>query len=165
MNSNIKSGYFMNARLKIVLLLILASLLVSGCTGGPSNSLGNPDFGPYGSENYERQVEAGSYTTHQIDLNNSTRVKVDVSTDGSPVNVLIVDQQGLDQYRKALSGFAVNWTPKYKQTNINRTSFNYGGNVSGTYYLIVENAGTAGGALAPSVVRANVTVEYQKRKK
>jgi hypothetical protein len=149
----------MKAATKIVILLVLAATIAGGCAGAPGGGMENPDVGPYGPENYERQIEAGSYTVHPISLKNDTRAKVTVASERGPVNVLVVDQRNLDLYRQELAGFNVSFSPGFRRMNVTGTSFVYT-NVPGTYYLIVENAAEAPGSAVPGFVKANIAVEY-----
>jgi len=155
-------GWHTKALTLVVFLIVLASIAGSGCAGAPSDGLGNPDFGPYGQENYARTLEAGSYSFHQFNLPAGTRANITVASDGRPVNVLVLDPKNLGQYRQALSGFKANVTAAARKDNVTSTSFIFAS--PGTYYLVVEQAKNLGGLASPGTVQANVTIEYQRRR-
>jgi hypothetical protein len=117
--------------------VVAAFLIVAGCT---TTKTGN------GQDS--RLLLKNSYEKFTLQMDPQNQIHVNVTTDGIPVNVLLLDAAAFSNYTSAVNDSGVRWTSLASRLNTSAADFNYPVGAGGTYYIVVDNTGKVPGGAA-----------------
>jgi hypothetical protein len=119
-------------------IAVAAFLIVSGCTSTTKTGNGQDS----------RLLLKNSYEKFTVQLDPKNQVHVNVTTDGSPVNVMLLDAAAFGNYTSAMNDSGLSWTALTSRLNTSAADFNYPVGPGGTYYIVVDNTGKVPGGSA-----------------
>jgi predicted small secreted protein len=130
---------------------IAAALIIAGCTTTTKSGNGQDS----------RLLLKDTFEKFTLQLDPKNNVQVNMTTDGAPVDVLLLDAPAFDSYTGAVNGSGASWSTLASRLNTNAANFSYAVNTGGTYYIVVDNTGMVpGGAGGASDVFVNVNWSF-----
>lgn len=132
-------------------IAVTAFLLVAGCSSTTKTGNGQDS----------RLVLKNTYEKFTLQLDPQNQVHVNVTTDGSPVNVLLLDAAAFGNYTSAMNDSGASWTALASRLNASAADFSYPVGTGGTYYIVVDNTGkVSGGAAGDRDVMVSASWSY-----
>ena len=102
-----------------------------------------------------------SFTGESTTLHAREKITYNVTTDGAPVNVLVLDSKAFEQYRNTTNGAGASYTALLTRLNVNQVSLSYTVPRDGTYYVVVDNTGSIpGGVDGNQDIRVNYSGSF-----
>ena len=110
----------------VIILCALALIISSGCMGGKSETV---------------TIEKGFMYSYSFDMPEETEVMFTLDTDGTPVDVLVLDRGNYEAFQKIFSGGGdMKVSPLATYPGVVSKSFTFTSPKDGTYYIVVENS-------------------------
>jgi hypothetical protein len=105
-------------------------------------------------------IPAGHYESYSTILSPGAEVNITISTNGSPVDVMVMDSANYGKYVTALNGGG-KWQNFVSEKSIVRKSFEFIAPGTDRYYVIVDNTRSPeGGAEAGEDVNVRAIIAY-----
>lgn len=135
----------------IVLLLVVISLFLAGCTSSSSS------FKPIDET---INIPYDYVQPYELSGEKGATFDISIKTDGSPVDILIFDSENYLEYDKAFeTGSGGKWKSVMYRDIVSK-SFSYTLPEIGSYWLVIENSEfTSNGADAKRSVNVTVKIE------
>jgi len=127
-------------KLFVIVLCALALTVSPGCIGGKSETV---------------TIEKGFMYSYSFEMPEETEVMFSLDTDGTPVDVLVMDRANFEVFQKIFSGGGDGRVfPLATYPGVVSKSFTFTSPKDDTYFIVVENSDwLKGGATATRAVR------------
>jgi len=113
----------------------------------------------YAPASYTQLIGSGNYWYYYIPLKSGNIIQTTVSTDGSPIDLMVMSSADFKKYQAAISSPPGNWN-SWSDLNIANDQYSFTAPYDDTYYFVLDNTNSpTEGAYAKKAVTVAATFQ------